>query len=104
MGQGTDNVLDCGGVPKVLFKKDFKALITLTCVCSFLLKMQVALLGLFLWPALGPSRCLAAPAADEVVYLPGLQKQASFRHYSGYLSLASGKHLHYWSVPAGHLQ
>ncbi|CAF90164.1 unnamed protein product, partial [Tetraodon nigroviridis] len=60
--------------------------------------MQVALLGLFLWPALGPSRCLAAPAADEVVYLPGLQKQASFRHYSGYLSLASGKHLHYWFV------
>lgn len=40
----------------------------------------------------------AAPAADEVTYLPGLQKQPSFRHYSGYLSVADGKHLHYWSV------
>ncbi|TNN52323.1 Lysosomal protective protein [Liparis tanakae] len=28
----------------------------------------------------------AAPAADEVAYLPGLQKQPSFKQYSGYLS------------------
>uniref|UniRef100_A0A8C4FEQ1 Carboxypeptidase n=1 Tax=Dicentrarchus labrax TaxID=13489 RepID=A0A8C4FEQ1_DICLA len=40
----------------------------------------------------------AAPAADEVTYLPGLQKQPSFRHYSGYLNVADGKHLHYWFV------
>ncbi|XP_040890602.1 lysosomal protective protein isoform X2 [Toxotes jaculatrix] len=40
----------------------------------------------------------AAPATDEVTYLPGLQKQPSFRHYSGYLSVADGKHLHYWFV------
>lgn len=63
--------------------------------------MQPALLCLLLWSALGPRLCLAAPAADEVTYLPGLHKQASFRHYSGYLSVADGKHLHYWSVPAG---
>lgn len=41
----------------------------------------------------------AAPAADEVTYLPGLPKQPSFKQYSGYLNLADGKHLHYWSVP-----
>ncbi|CAN9512227.1 unnamed protein product [Ophioblennius macclurei] len=40
----------------------------------------------------------AAPAADEVTYLPGLQKQPSFRHFSGYLDVADGKHLHYWFV------
>lgn len=43
----------------------------------------------------------AAPAADEVTYLPGLQKQPSFRQFSGYLNVADGKHLHYWSVPDG---
>uniref|UniRef100_A0A8C4FFH8 Carboxypeptidase n=1 Tax=Dicentrarchus labrax TaxID=13489 RepID=A0A8C4FFH8_DICLA len=48
---------------------------------------------LLLW-----SRSDAAPAADEVTYLPGLQKQPSFRHYSGYLNVADGKHLHYWFV------
>lgn len=42
--------------------------------------------------------CEAAPAADEVTFLPGLQKQPSFRHYSGYLDVAGGKHLHYWFV------
>ncbi|XP_043976840.1 lysosomal protective protein isoform X1 [Gambusia affinis] len=40
----------------------------------------------------------AAPAADEVTFLPGLQKQPSFRQYSGYLTVADGKHLHYWFV------
>ncbi|XP_029005681.1 lysosomal protective protein isoform X2 [Betta splendens] len=44
----------------------------------------------------------AAPAADEVTYLPGLRKQPSFRHYSGYLSVADGKHLHYWFVESQH--
>lgn len=59
-------------------------------------QMQVAVLCYFLFSLLGGD---AAPAADEVTYLPGLQKQPSFRHYSGYLSVADGKHLHYWSVP-----
>ena len=49
-----------------------------------------------LCPPLGSE---AAPAADEVKYLPGLQKQPSFKQYSGYLSVADGKHLHYWSAP-----
>ncbi|XP_071349377.1 lysosomal protective protein [Trachinotus anak] len=40
----------------------------------------------------------AARDADEVTYLPGLQKQPSFRQYSGYLTVADGKHLHYWFV------
>ncbi|XP_043946159.1 lysosomal protective protein [Protopterus annectens] len=40
----------------------------------------------------------SAPAEDEVTYLPGLVKQPSFRQYSGYLSTANGKHLHYWFV------
>lgn len=65
--------------------------------------MQLALLCYFLCLVPALRLGLAAPAADEVTYLPGLQKQASFRHYSGYLSVASGKHLHYWSVAGGHL-
>ncbi|XP_039972248.1 lysosomal protective protein isoform X2 [Xiphias gladius] len=57
-------------------------------------KMQgVLVMCYFLSSLLGGD---AAPAADEVTYLPGLQKQPSFRHYSGYLSVADGKHLHYW--------
>uniref|UniRef100_A0A3P8X1X6 Carboxypeptidase n=1 Tax=Cynoglossus semilaevis TaxID=244447 RepID=A0A3P8X1X6_CYNSE len=40
----------------------------------------------------------AAPAADEINFLPGLHKQPNFRHYSGYLNVADGKHLHYWFV------
>ena len=53
----------------------------------------VVVLCFFLVSLLGGN---AAPAVDEVTYLPGLQKQPSFRHYSGYLSVADGKHLHYW--------
>lgn len=45
----------------------------------------------------------AAPAADEITFLPGLQKQPSFRQFSGYLDVANGKHLHYWSVPVSQL-
>lgn len=45
---------------------------------------------------LGLSR--AAPAGHEVTFLPGLAKQPSFRHYSGYLCAGPGKHLHYWYV------
>ncbi|XP_071374654.1 lysosomal protective protein [Centroberyx affinis] len=44
----------------------------------------------------------AAPAADEVKFLPGLQKQPSFRQFSGYLTVADGKHLHYWLVESQH--
>ncbi|XP_051249761.1 lysosomal protective protein isoform X1 [Dicentrarchus labrax] len=58
-------------------------------------QMQVAVLCYLLLSLLGGD---AAPAADEVTYLPGLQKQPSFRHYSGYLNVADGKHLHYWFV------
>lgn len=57
--------------------------------------MQVAVFCYFLFHFLGGD---AAPAADEVTYLPGLQKQPSFRQFSGYLSVADGKHLHYWFV------
>lgn len=45
---------------------------------------------------LGLSR--AAPPGDEVTFLPGLAKQPSFRHFSGYLCAGPGKHLHYWYV------
>lgn len=38
----------------------------------------------------------AAPAADEITHLPGLTHDISFKHYSGYLSGVTGKHLHYW--------
>lgn len=64
-------------------------------------QMQVVVLCYFLLSLLGSD---AAPAADEVTYLPGLQKQPSFRHYSGYLSVADGIHLHYWSVLVTHLK
>lgn len=40
----------------------------------------------------------AAEEKDEIKYLPGLAKQPSFKHYSGYLDLSTGKHLHYWFV------
>lgn len=63
-------------------------------------QMQLVVLCYFLSSLLGSD---AAPADDEVTFLPGLQKQPSFRHYSGYLSVADGKHLHYWSVPETHI-
>ncbi|XP_072237439.1 lysosomal protective protein [Leuresthes tenuis] len=56
--------------------------------------MQV-LLWYFLLSLLGAD---AVPAEDEITFLPGLQKQPSFRQFSGYLSVADGKHLHYWFV------
>nr|XP_058893753.1 lysosomal protective protein isoform X2 [Kogia breviceps] len=43
-------------------------------------------------------RSEAAPDQDEIQYLPGLAKQPSFRHYSGYLRGSGSKHLHYWFV------
>ena len=38
----------------------------------------------------------AAPKADEITHLPGLNHDITFKHYSGYLSGVTGKHLHYW--------
>lgn len=40
----------------------------------------------------------AAPPDHEVTYLPGLSKQPSFRHFSGYLCAGPGKYFHYWYV------
>lgn len=39
---------------------------------------------------------LGSPAADEITNLPGLNFSVPFKHFSGYLSGAEGKHLHYW--------
>lgn len=59
-------------------------------VCA---QMQVVFLCYFLFLL---RRADAAPAADEIKYLPGLPKQPSFKQYSGYLNVSNGKHLHYW--------
>ncbi|XP_070697057.1 lysosomal protective protein [Pempheris klunzingeri] len=59
----------------------------------------VVVLCYFLSSLLGTD---AAPAADEITYLPGLQKQPSFKQYSGYLSVVDGKHLHYWFLESQH--
>uniref|UniRef100_A0A672N674 Carboxypeptidase n=1 Tax=Sinocyclocheilus grahami TaxID=75366 RepID=A0A672N674_SINGR len=64
--------------------------------------MHLVLLGVLL----GVLEVSGAPDADEIKYLPGLSKQPSFKHYSGYFSVADNKHLHYWFVesqkdPAG---
>lgn len=58
--------------------------------------MLLPLLLFYFLPAV--QRVGAAPLEDEVKFLPGLAKQPDFRHFSGYLSVAGGKHLHYWSV------
>lgn len=47
---------------------------------------------------LGVLEVSGAPDADEIKFLPGLSKQPSFKHYSGYFNVAGNKHLHYWSV------
>ncbi|KAK1156289.1 lysosomal protective protein-like [Acipenser oxyrinchus oxyrinchus] len=49
---------------------------------------------------LGVLSVQGAPDSDEVKFLPGLDKQPSFRQYSGYLNVAESKHLHYWFVEA----
>ncbi|XP_072051661.1 lysosomal protective protein-like [Amphiura filiformis] len=41
---------------------------------------------------------LSQPAEDEVTYLPGLSKQPTFQHYSGYLKATGTRYLHYWYV------
>ncbi|XP_055725736.1 lysosomal protective protein [Salvelinus fontinalis] len=47
---------------------------------------------------LGALGTLGAPEADEIKFLPGLQKQPNFKQYSGYFNVADNKHLHYWFV------
>ncbi|MBN3288531.1 PPGB protein, partial [Polyodon spathula] len=49
---------------------------------------------------LGVLSVQGAPDSDEVKFLPGLDKQPSFRQYSGYLNVSESKHLHYWFVEA----
>ncbi|XP_070575245.1 lysosomal protective protein-like isoform X2 [Ptychodera flava] len=48
-----------------------------------------------IWLALGVQ---SLKNTDEITYLPGLQKQPSFKHYSGYLKATGTKMLHYWFV------
>uniref|UniRef100_A0A8B9ZWL3 Carboxypeptidase n=1 Tax=Anas zonorhyncha TaxID=75864 RepID=A0A8B9ZWL3_9AVES len=50
--------------------------------------------------ALGPGPGLAAPPEHEVRALPGLPKQAAFRHFSGHLRAGPTARLHYWFVEA----
>ncbi|XP_064639878.1 lysosomal protective protein-like isoform X2 [Lineus longissimus] len=40
----------------------------------------------------------AAVTTDEVKYLPGLNPQPMFKHFSGYLNATSHRYLHYWFV------
>uniref|UniRef100_A0A8B9CV50 Carboxypeptidase n=1 Tax=Anser brachyrhynchus TaxID=132585 RepID=A0A8B9CV50_9AVES len=47
---------------------------------------------------MGPG--LAAPPGHEVRFLPGLPKQAAFRHFSGHLRAGPAARLHYWYVGA----
>lgn len=61
-------------------------------VLCFYHQMRVVLVCLLL----GVLEVFGAPDADEIKYLPGLQKQPSFKHYSGYFHVADNKHLHYW--------
>ncbi|KAM6979845.1 lysosomal protective protein-like [Aplochiton taeniatus] len=56
------------------------------------------MLRLLLLMLLAILRAECASDADEITYLPGLQKQPSFKQYSGYLTVADNKHLHYWFV------
>jgi len=45
------------------------------------------------------STLLAFPGEkDEVVILPGLKFQPSFKHYSGFLNGSDTRKLHYWFV------
>jgi len=44
------------------------------------------------------SVCFAAPDADLVIAVPGLNPQPRFKTYSGYLTSTGSRHLHYWFV------
>ncbi|XP_035423071.1 lysosomal protective protein isoform X2 [Cygnus atratus] len=60
--------------------------------------MAPAVLCALLLLLLGPG--LAAPPGHEVRFLPGLPKQAAFRHFSGHLRAGPAARLHYWFVEA----
>ncbi|XP_044153791.1 lysosomal protective protein-like [Bufo gargarizans] len=40
----------------------------------------------------------AAPEADQIFGLPGLNNEPSFRQFSGFLNASEGKYFHYWFV------
>ncbi|KAI1891029.1 hypothetical protein AGOR_G00159650 [Albula goreensis] len=61
---------------------------------------SVKMRRLALFMLLGTMGAFGAPDMDEIKFLPGLQKQPSFKQYSGYLDVAGNKHLHYWFVEA----
>uniref|UniRef100_UPI00358F43DC lysosomal protective protein-like isoform X1 n=2 Tax=Myxine glutinosa TaxID=7769 RepID=UPI00358F43DC len=60
--------------------------------------MASSIIPLFLSLLLAVSPSLAAPKGDEITELPGLMKQPSFKHYSGFLNASGTKRLHYWFV------
>ncbi|KAG8446534.1 hypothetical protein GDO86_014114 [Hymenochirus boettgeri] len=47
---------------------------------------------------LGALSVSAVYTADEIIFMPGLAKQPSFRQYSGFFTVPGGRHLHYWFV------
>ncbi len=42
------------------------------------------------------SLCHAAVPEDEIKMMPGLERQPTFKQYSGYLRASGTKKLHYW--------
>uniref|UniRef100_A0A8C4ND68 Carboxypeptidase n=1 Tax=Eptatretus burgeri TaxID=7764 RepID=A0A8C4ND68_EPTBU len=60
--------------------------------------MPSSIIPLLLSLSLAISPSLAAPKSDEITELPGLLKQPSFKHYSGFLNASGTKRLHYWFV------
>ncbi|XP_017334981.1 lysosomal protective protein [Ictalurus punctatus] len=62
------------------------------------LRMGVKMYAVLCVLLLGTLGVLGAPAEDEIKSLPGLSKQPGFKQYSGYLTVAGNKHLHYWFV------
>lgn len=47
---------------------------------------------------LGALPAEAAPEADQVSNLPGLNNQPSYRQFSGFLNASDGRYFHYWFV------
>uniref|UniRef100_A0A674B8G1 Carboxypeptidase n=2 Tax=Salmo trutta TaxID=8032 RepID=A0A674B8G1_SALTR len=68
------------------------------CQCCFTSLINNAMFYLVLSLLFGALGTLGAPEADEIKFLPGLQKQPNFKQYSGYFNVADNKHLHYWFV------
>ncbi|XP_060081281.1 lysosomal protective protein-like isoform X2 [Ylistrum balloti] len=57
---------------------------------------MMGILSLLLISCLIVSPVNSAPAEDEILLMPGLQKQPSWKQYSGYLNATGDKKLHYW--------